>query len=103
MSIAKNRDGRCRSGRCGRRTETLGGSIDSQPRVTAGGTEKHAVDLSGHVALEAADDLPFRLALSRPAEGVGLGGWVPAQAHENNAMEGSVGLPIATAVEPMAD
>ena len=60
-----------------------------------------AVDLAGDVALEAADDLGLGDALGGASLDVGAGAWVAAQAAEDDAVEGGVGLAVAAAVEPV--
>jgi hypothetical protein len=66
-----------------------------------GWTAEIAEDLACDEALEAADDLPLALALSRTALEVVKGGLVSAHAHDHHAMEGSVGLTMPAAVQPM--
>src|SRR5215210_261552 len=60
-------------------------------------------DLAGNVALEAADDLLAGLVLGCTASSVGAGGFMPPQTDDHDAVEGGVGLPVAAAVEPVAD
>lgn len=60
------------------------------------------VDLPCHVALEAADDLALRRALLRAAFQIDAGAEVAAEAGHNDAVEGSVGLAVTSAVEPSA-
>lgn len=61
-----------------------------------------SVDLAGDVAFEAADDLAFRHALLRPSLDVGAGACITADACHDDPVEGSVGLAVATAVQPPA-
>ncbi len=60
------------------------------------------VDLPCDVAFEAADDFSARLALGKASLQVVPGAVVPAQAAEDDPVEGGVGLAVAAAVEPAA-
>src|SRR6266511_2313552 len=62
---------------------------------------EHCEDFSGHVALEAADDLLLGLALGGAPGEVVAGGLVPAQPHDHDPVERGVGLAVAAAVEPI--
>src|SRR3712207_7041336 len=57
--------------------------------------------LAGHEALEAADDLPLAPPLGGAAPDVVDGGLMGAHPHDDDAVEGGVGLPLPTAVQPM--
>jgi hypothetical protein len=59
-------------------------------------------DLTRDVALEAADDLLLGEALGGSAGHVVLGRLVPAQAPDDDAPQGIVGLAVAAAVESVA-
>src|SRR5580692_6675709 len=67
------------------------------------GVVQGGVDLAGHVTLEAADDFWFGLALLGAAGGVFLGGFVVAEADDDDAVEGGVGLAVPAAVEAVTD
>src|SRR5271157_468025 len=58
------------------------------------------VDLTGDVALEAADGLASGLAFGNASSNVVLGAFVPAQARDRDRVEGRICLSIAAAVEP---
>jgi hypothetical protein len=58
------------------------------------------VDLTGDVAFETADDLAFRHALFRAAFEVETCPGIAAQAGYDDAVEGGVGLPVSSAVQP---
>lgn len=60
------------------------------------------VDLSCDVPFQAADDLAFGLALRETSPQVVLGRARPAQAAEDDPVEGGVGLVVAAAVESAA-
>src|SRR3712207_5336516 len=60
-----------------------------------------AKDLTRHEALEAADDLGLALPFVRPPLDVVEGRLVGAHAGDHHAVEGSVGLPVPAAVEPV--
>jgi hypothetical protein len=60
------------------------------------------VDLSGDVALQAADDLFAGLALGESLGHVGLGGWMPAESADDDGVERTVGLAVTAAVEPVS-
>src|SRR5216684_4520433 len=61
-----------------------------------------SVDLSGHVSLQAADDLALGLAFCRASSHVVLRRLVPAQTDHDDVIEGTVGLAVAAPVEPVA-
>ena len=63
-----------------------------------GGDE--SVDFACDVPLQAPDDLPAGLALGEASPQVILGAVVPAQAAEDDPVEGRVGLAVAATVEP---
>ena len=60
------------------------------------------IDLAGDVALQAADDLGLGLSFFRAAFDVGAGGRVRSHPGEHDPPQGMVGLPVTTAVEPVA-
>src|SRR5690606_12238515 len=57
---------------------------------------------AGDVAFEAADDVFFGEAFGGAAFDVGAGGRVVAHAGEHDPVEGGVGLPVSSPVEPVA-
>src|SRR5947207_8720861 len=69
----------------------------------AAGAAEGVVDLAGDVALEAADDLFPGLALGGAPGRVGLGARVVGQAGHGDRPQRGVGLPVAAAVEPVAE
>src|ERR1700712_1363369 len=56
-------------------------------------------DLASHVALEAADDLCLALPLRGTSANVVHGGLVSTHTHDDDAVEGCVGLTVATTVK----
>ena len=54
-------------------------------------------DLSGDVALQAADDLSFALAFERSAGHVGAGSWLGCHVDQHDAPECLIGEPVASA------
>lgn len=60
------------------------------------------VDLAGEIALETADDLALGVALGGLLRYVGLGVRLLADPADDGEVEGSVGLPVAAAVEPVS-
>src|SRR5262245_64026888 len=69
---------------------------------SAGAWAQVGVDLAGDVTLEAADDLLLGQALFAAPVDVGAGGRVGAHPGDDDPVEGVVGLPVATGVEPVA-
>jgi hypothetical protein len=67
-----------------------------------GWTAQMAEDFPHHEALEAANDLGLALSLRRAAADIVDRGLVAPHAHDDHAVKGGVGLPVATAVEPVA-
>jgi len=61
------------------------------------------VDLSGDVALQAADDLRLGQALGGAPLDVGSGGRMVAHADDHDAVQGGVGLAVTAAVQAVAD
>ena len=61
-----------------------------------------AEDFPHHEALEAAHDLGLALAFRHTAADVVDRGLMAPHAHDDHAVEGGVGLSVATAVEPVA-
>ena len=61
-----------------------------------------AEDFPDHEALETANDLGLALSLRRAAPDIVDRGLMTAHAHDDHAVKGGVGLPVATAVEPVA-
>ena len=61
-----------------------------------------AEDFPDHEALETANDLRLALSFRRAAPDVVDRRLVAAHAHDDHAVKGGVGLPVATAVEPMS-
>jgi hypothetical protein len=59
------------------------------------------ITLSLEQALETTDDFGFGAALGRPALVVSLGGLVVLEADDHGSVEGSVGLAVAAAVQPV--
>src|SRR6266516_4801264 len=76
----------------------------SSPRARKRGEvgAEGVVDLAGDVALEAADDLFLAEAFGDAALGVGAGASAVAQPADSDQVEGTVGLAIAAAVEPVS-
>jgi hypothetical protein len=60
-----------------------------------------AEDFPHYEALEAANNLRLALSFGRAASDVVDRGLVAAQAHDDHAVKGGVGLPVATPVEPV--
>ena len=60
------------------------------------------VDLSGHVAFQAAHDLAGRQPLSGPPDDVGLRALVCAHTADHHHVQGRIELSVAAAVEPMS-
>ena len=58
-------------------------------------------DLASNLAFEAAGDLSLAHSLCGAATHVDLGSWVVPESDDNDAMESSVGLAVAAAVETM--
>src|SRR5262249_39788037 len=67
------------------------------------GAAEGVVDLAGDVALEAADDLFLGLPLGGAPRRVGLGPRVAGRAGHGDRPQRGVGLPVAAAVEPVAE
>ena len=61
-----------------------------------------AEDFPDHEALETANDLGLALSLRRAAPDIVDRGLMTAHAHDDHAVKGGVGLPVAAAVEPVA-
>src|SRR3712207_6559120 len=61
-----------------------------------------AEDFAGDEALQATDDLRFRLPFARTPLDIVEARLVAAHAGDDDPVKGGVGLPIATAVEPVA-
>src|SRR5665811_1625225 len=59
-----------------------------------------AIDLTGDVALEDADDLALRSAFFQPSLDVGPGAWIVAHPHDHHCPESRVGLAVAPSVQP---
>src|SRR6187200_693319 len=60
------------------------------------------VDLAGDVAFQAAQGLTAGLAFGDAPGKVGAGLWIPAQTRQRDAIQRSVGLPVAAAVQAQA-
>ena len=60
-------------------------------------------DFAGDVAFEASHDLVFGFALPEAAGEVVAGGLVTTKAHDQDDVQGSVGVAVATAVELVPD
>ena len=71
-------------------------------RVLTDRDGQDVVDLSGDVALEAADDLGFAQALLSAPFYVGAGARVVAEPAKNDYVEGSVGVAVAAAAEAVS-
>src|SRR3954453_23807971 len=67
-----------------------------------GWTAQVAEDFPHHEALETAHDLRLALSFRRSAPDVIDRRLVAAHAHDDHAVKGGVGLPVAAAVEPVA-
>src|SRR5215210_6034324 len=84
-----------------------GGDADrvfwSRRRGSGAARDQHTVDLPGHVALEAADDLSLALSLSGAPCDVFLRATISAHPSQADHVQRTVGLPVATAVEAMPD
>jgi hypothetical protein len=63
--------------------------------------EDGAVDLAGHVAFQAADDLALGQSLGGAAGDVGLGPRVVVHADQDDAPQRVVGLAVAAPIEPV--
>src|SRR5512132_2510305 len=63
------------------------------------GDWEEPVDLAGHIALEAADDLALGQALSGAAFHIGDGGRMPAHPDDDDPEQRGVGLAVAAPVE----
>src|SRR5690349_5850653 len=61
-----------------------------------------SVELTGDVALEAADGFSAGIALGEASGEVGAGRSVPAQAGYHDGVQGAVGTPVTTTVESAA-
>ena len=72
------------------------GFIEYLSRFLDGG-----VDFSGNIALETADDVTLTHSLSGSTSHVCLGPGVMTQSDEDYAIERSVGLTVATTIEPV--
>src|SRR5215217_8798259 len=68
-------------------------------RGTGAAGDQHAVDLSGYVALEAADDLSLALALLCAPRDVFLRAKIPAHPCQAGHVQRTVRLPVASSVE----
>src|SRR5215208_7547410 len=68
-------------------------------RGTGAARDRHAVDLPGEVALEAAYDLSLTLALLCAPRDVFLRATISAHPGQTDHVQRTVGLPVATAVE----
>src|SRR5664279_1711145 len=66
-------------------------SLSGDRDVTQLHGPEDSVDLSGHVTLQAADDLALGLALCRASSHVVLRRLVPAQADHDDVIEGAIG------------
>jgi hypothetical protein len=60
-------------------------------------------DPAGDEAFEAADHLGLSPPLGCPPPDVVEGGLMSPHAHDDEAVEGGIGLPVTAAVEPMSD
>src|SRR5664280_2005571 len=80
----------------------LAWSLSGDRDVTQLHGSEDSVDLSGHVTLQAADDLALGLALCRASSHVVLRRLVPAQTDHDDVIEGAVGLAVAAPIEPVA-
>ena len=67
-----------------------------------GWTAQMAEDFPDHEALETANDLCLALSFGRAAPDVVDRGLMAPHAHDDHAVKGGVGLPVAAAVEPVA-
>ena len=65
------------------------------------GIPQELVDLSGYVALEASDGIPLGLALAHLLGYVCLRILIEPHPHDGYGVEGGVGLPISSSVQPM--
>ena len=64
-------------------------------RATSAARDQHAVDLPGHVALEAADDLSLALAFRGAPRDVILRTAISAHPSQADHVQRTVGLPVA--------
>src|SRR4029453_19326101 len=64
--------------------------------------QQDVVDLAGDEPLEAADDLPFGLALGGAPGHVGAGARIPAQPAHGDHPQRAVGVAVAASVQPVA-
>src|SRR3954453_4670943 len=74
--------------------------VKERPHIRWG--SQQPVDLAGQVALQAANDLRLREALGSPPRDIVLGARLPPHPADGEQIEGSIGVPIAAPVEPMA-
>src|ERR671910_2862772 len=77
----------------------LGLLFRTRRQGTGAARDKPAVDLPGHVALEAPDDLPLALALLSAPRDVFLRALIPSHPSQADHVQRAVGLSVATAVQ----
>src|SRR5512132_597588 len=77
-------------------------SSGSRLDVLLGWRLEEVVDLAGHIALEAADDLEFGVALGDAAGDIVLGALVDAHAGDHDQVQRRGGLAVAAPGKPVA-
>ena len=88
---------------CRRGSDSCSGCRFESALLFTGGRHHEVVGLAGDKSLEAADDLPLRLALGRAPGNVVLRWPVPTKADKDNAVEGRIRLPVTAPVQPVAE
>ena len=74
----------------------------SRGQVLASHVAQDGVDLTSNISFEATDDLKLCHSFARTTAHILLGWLMVVQAHEDDAIEGSVGLAVAPSIESMA-
>ncbi len=74
----------------------------SRGQVLASHVAQDGIDLTSDISFEATDDLRLGHSFARTTAHILLGWLMVAQAHEDDAIEGSVGLAVAPSIESMA-
>ena len=73
----------------------------SRGQVLASHVAQDGVDLTSNISFEATDDLKLCHSFARTTAHILLGWLMVVQAHEDDAIEGSVGLAVAPSIESM--
>ena len=74
----------------------------SRGQVLASHVAQDGIDLTSDISFEATDDLRLCHSFARTTAHILLGLLMVAEAHEDDAIEGSVAWPIAPSIESMA-